>query len=683
MSETCKYCDSYFDISQDENRSYKFRRAIVRPVEAYVVGADAGCWHCVALVQFFKEKENKKGYIYYSNQQGLGIFSQTVPDDTFDGKYLPDIDMNVYRVTVQGTPSAEPKLAPNNNIPVSSKSDECFLWIKERLHECETAHDCWDSSDLKTPKRLLEISDDKLILRTNIFKEKYATLSHCWGTPSSASIKLLKSTSSNFTHDGIALGDLSLTFRDAADVCKRLGIQYIWIDSLCIMQDDPQDWLEESTRMADIYANAFIGLFAGHAKDGNGGLYSNRYNPEPFLRAEKVVVKDDCGQEIAMCIQQQRLIGHDLTFNFDLFPDLPSYECRQLPTVTEPLYQRGWVFQELHLSPRAILFNSRELIWVCNQDTQCECGETTKNSFATKYFFTHVPKTADYPGAVKGDLFYKHGMRNWAHLVHRYFRLGLTFEKDRLPALSGMAKAFQTTGSAEMKNDMYLAGIWKSMLPEALMWRAVDGPPSGPVQRCRFRKPVAARGPPTWSWMCCDFTVHWQNTYFGSDYLVTVDDARVELGSIDRAGEVAKGHIVLRAVHIEEVAIIYPDDPGFRTSEYALRDDYIRNSSTEELVSLKDKDCRFSFLPDYDFTDKSLGGLYIPLSETLYCMPVIGMDGYWPFSETSLVLRRHSRSEEFEDTPDVTHVYERVGICDGQIMYSVKSKKYVHQVVLV
>ncbi|KAF5582366.1 heterokaryon incompatibility domain-containing protein [Fusarium pseudoanthophilum] len=175
------------------------------------------------------------------------------------------------------------------------------------------------------------------------------------------------------------------------------------------MQDDPQNWLEESTRMADIYTNAFIGLFAGHAKDGNGGLYFNRYNPDPFLRVEKVAVKDSRGQERAMCIQKQRLIGHDLTFSFDLFPDLPSYECRQLPTVTEPLYQRGWVFQELHLSPHAILLNSTELIWVCNQDAQCECGETTKNSFATKYFFTHVPKTADDLGAVKGHLFYKHG----------------------------------------------------------------------------------------------------------------------------------------------------------------------------------------------------------------------------------------------------------------------------------
>ncbi|EWZ30166.1 hypothetical protein FOZG_16335 [Fusarium oxysporum Fo47] len=482
MSEICQYCNSYFNISQAGDRSHKFRHAITGPVEAYVVGADAGCWHCAALLQFLKEKGNKKDYIYYSNQKGLGVLPQDVPDDSFDRRYLPDIDMNVYRVTVEGTPSAESKLALNIDLPVSSKSDKCFMWIQKRLNECASSHDCWNPTGLKTPKRLLEISNDKLILRTNILKEKYAKLSHCWGTSSSASIKLLKSTSNTFTHDGIALDDLSVTFRDAADVCKRLGIQYIWIDSLCIIQDDPQDWLQESTQMAGIYANAFLGLFAGHAKNGNGGLYSNRYNPETFLIVEKFGVKDDHGQQRTMYIQQQHLIGHDLTFNFDLFPKFPSYEYRQLPTVKEPLYQRGWVvFQELHLSPRAILFNSQELTWVCNQDAQCECGETTKNNFATKYFFTHVPKTADYPGAVKGDLFYKHGMRNWAHLIHRYSRLGLTFEKDRLPALSGMAKAFQTMGSTEMKDDVYLAGIWKSMLPEALLWKAVDGPPSGPV----------------------------------------------------------------------------------------------------------------------------------------------------------------------------------------------------------
>ncbi|KAF4336035.1 het-domain protein [Fusarium beomiforme] len=683
MSEPCRYCHSHFNISQDEHRSHKFHCAIPRRVEAYVVGADAGCWHCAALLQFFKEKGNKKEDIYFSNQRGLGIFSPDVPDDSFGRKYLPDIDMNVYQVTVEGTASAESKPAHNTVLPVSSKSDECFEWIQKRLDECTSSHNCWDPTCLKTPKRHLEIGNDKLILRTNILRQKYATLSHCWGKPSSATVKLLKSTSSKFTHEGIALSDLSLTFQDAADVCRRLGVKYIWIDSLCIVQDDPQDWLQESTQMAGIYADAFIGLFAGHAKDGNGGLYSERYDPKPFSIVEKLAVKDDKGEAKTMCIQQRHLIAHDLTFSFNLFTSLRRYEYRQLPTAEEPLYQRGWVFQELHLSPRAILFNSQELIWVCNQDAQCECGETTKNHFATKYFFIDVPKTANYPGAVKGDLFYKHGMRNWAHLIHEYSQLGLTFEKDRLPALSGMAKAFQTTSSTEMKDDVYLAGIWKSMLPEALLWKAVDGPPSGPVRRCRFRKPVRERGPPTWSWMCCDFTVNWENNYFGSDYLVEVDEAQVELSSIDRAGEVARGHIVLRAVHIEEVAMVYPDDPTFRTNEYSLRDDYMRNSSTEELVSMRDKDCRFSFLPDYDFTDKSLGGLYIPPSETLYCMPVVGLDGYWPFSETSLVLRRHSRSAEFGDTPDVPFVYERVGLCDGQVMYSVKSKKFVHQIVLV
>jgi hypothetical protein len=170
-----------------------------------------------------------------------------------------------------------------------------------------------------------------------------------------------------------------------------------------------------------------------------------------------------------------------------------------------------------------------------------------------------------------------------------------------------MDKAFQTISSTAMKIYVYLAGLWKSLLPEALMWQAVDGRPDGLTRRCRFRKPVKDRGPPSWPLMCCDYTVKWDNVSFGGAYLVEVETAEVELGSIDRAGEVTHGHLVLHAVHMEEVVMKYPDDPNFRSAEYDLRDDYIRKSKKEELVSPAYPDTKFTFLPDYDFTDKSFG----------------------------------------------------------------------------
>ncbi|KAM0240238.1 hypothetical protein ACHAP5_007974 [Fusarium lateritium] len=686
MADYCAYCASYFTTPNGGFEDNHRTRPKVQKVSNIHEGADKGCWQCNALLTFLNQIENKDRIIHVRHSEhSIGIFdpgSDWAYDEMLT-KFCPDFEKSVYRVTMDDTPSGMFDYENGFEIPCSSSSDACLEWIQARLDECSKSHDCWSPSSIGKPTRLLEVEGDRLILRSNLGVQEYATLSHCWGRSNSAIVKLTKANFGQFTSTGVALSSLSQTFRDAADVCRRLGIQYIWIDSLCIIQDDPQDWLQESTCMASTYANAFIGIFAGHAEDGDGGLYSDRYDPAWCRTVEKVKVKDKTSQERIMNIEKRNIIAIDETYYHWLGGIYPSYVDIHIPSKKEPLYSRGWVFQEMHLSPRAILFNSQELTWVCNQDTQCECGATSKNSFGTKYIFGRVPKVPTYPSAMKGDMFFKHGMYNWAWLIFTYSALRLTFEKDRLPALSGMAKAFQTSSSTEMKDDVYLAGLWKSMLPEALMWQAVYGAPDGLTRRCRFRKPVKDRGPPSWSWMCCDYTVKWDNVYFGGDYLVEVETAQVELGSIDRAGEVSRGHIVLHAVYMGEVVMRYPDDPNFRSAEYDLRDDYIRKSKKEELVSPAYPDLKFTLLPDYDFTDKSFGDLFIPPSETLYCLPIVKLGGYWPFAEISLVLRRHARGPVFGDTPDVPYVYERVGICRGQLMYEDRGEEFRHKIVLV
>ncbi|KIL93878.1 hypothetical protein FAVG1_02440 [Fusarium avenaceum] len=684
MDDECEFCDSYFTSPNGGTEENYHTRPKLGKVSNIQEGAGEGCWQCSALLTFFNKVGNKNNPINMRHSEhSIGIFDPD-SDVTYDAllnRFTPDLEKSVYRVTMDDTPSGIFDYENGFEIPCSSASDTCLQWIQTRLDECSKSHDCWSPTSTEKPTRLLEVGKDRLVLRSNLDVQEYATLSHRWGKSSSAIRKLLKENIDQLTLSGVALSSLSQTFRDAVDLCERLGIRYIWIDSLCIIQDDPQDWLQESTCMASTYANAFIGIFAGHAEDGDGGLYSDRYDPARTV--EKVMVKDDIGNERVMNIEQRNMIAIDQTYFHCVEGNFPTYTDTHIPSKKEPLYSRGWVFQELHLSPRAVLFNSQELTWVCKQNTQCECGATNKNHFGTKYIFAQVPKLPTYRGAMRGDVLFKHGMHNWSWLVYTYSNLSLTFEKDRLPALSGMAKAFQITSSTEMKGDVYLAGLWKSMLPEALMWQAVDGPPDGLTRRCRFRKPVKDRGPPSWSWMCCDYTVRWDNVYFGVAYQVEVETAEVELGSIDRAGEVLRGHLVLRAIYMEEVVIKYPDDPDFRAAEYDLRDDYIRKSEEEELVSPAHPDSKFTFLPDYDFTDKSLGDLFIPTSQTLYCVPIVKLQGYWPFSEISLVLRRHARGPAFGDTPDVPYVYERIGICRGQLMFEDKGKEFRHRIILV
>lgn len=684
MDDKCEFCDSYFTSPNGGTEENYYTRPRLEKVSNIQEGAGKGCWQCSALLTFFNKVGNKdKPINIRHSEHSIGIFDPD-SDVTYDAllnRFSPDLEKIVYRVTMDDTPSGIFDYENGFEIPCSSASDTRLEWIQTRLDECSKSHDCWSPTSTEKPTRLWEVEKDRLVLRSNLDVQEYATLSHRWGKSSSAIIKLLKDNFDQFTLSGVALGSLSQTFRDAVDLCRRLGIRYIWIDSLCIIQDDPQDWLQESTCMASTYANAFIGIFAGHAEDGDGGLYSDRYDPARTV--EKVMVKDDVGNERVMNIEQRNMIAIDQTYFHCVDGNFPTYTDTHIPSKKEPLYSRGWVFQELHLSPRAVLFNSQELTWVCKQNTQCECGATTKNHFGTKYIFAQVPKVPTYRGAMRGDVLFKHGMHNWSWLVYTYSNLSLTFEKDRLPALSGMAKAFQLTSSTEMKGDVYLAGLWKSMLPEALMWQAVDGPPDGLTRRCRFRKPVKDRGPPSWSWMCCDYTVRWDNVFFDVAYQVEVETAEVELGSIDRAGEVSRGHLVLHAIYMEEVVMKYPDDPDFRTAEYDLRDDYIRKSEEEELVCPAYPDSKFTFLPDYDFTDKSLGDLFIPTSQTLYCVPIVKLQGYWPFAEISLVLRRHARGPAFGDTPDVPYVYERIGICRGQLMFEHKEKEFRHKIVLV
>ncbi|KPM41007.1 hypothetical protein AK830_g5536 [Neonectria ditissima] len=586
--------------------------------------------------------------------------------------WIPDLVQRLYRVTMDGTRSGTETPLKEPDVPYDSASDACYDWVRQRMAECEENHGCISATPRSMPTRVLEIGSDGLRLRVNVVPQKYATLSHCWGEDQSL-FKLTKGNIARLLTTGVRYEDLSKTFKDAAHFSQRLGIQFLWIDSLCIVQDDYQDWQRESSNMASIYTNANIGLFAGNASDGTGGLYFKRYSPNPeAYDPETITANNDQGEPTPMRIKLKHVVSHDITYKtrngFSIRAE-PATLINTRPASKQPLYTRGWVFQELILISRAVLFNRHELVWVCNEDAKCECGRTSKEDYGSKYLFACAPKNPESYCATKGDIMWKYGMWSWALLTEQYSKLRLAFVKDRLPALSGMAKAFQLTSSTEMENDVYLAGIWKSMLPEALVWHSIDGPPNRPMHGRRFRRPVRERGVPTWSWICSDYTIGWDNDYFGYSY-VKVVSADVECDGEDRTGEVSRGHIVLKVIYLEEVHMEHLDpskqpDPSEPTN-WASK--YMRPSTTERLVSRNQPDVKFTFLPDYEVTDKALGDLCVYPSETLYYLPVL--DGAcWPFSEVALVLRRHKRSPEFLDTPDVPYVYERIGFCKGLIMF--------------
>ena len=152
------------------------------------------------------------------------------------------------------------------------------------------------------------------------------TLSHCWGA-----VVPKKLTTDNYLSmlEGIALSDLPATFLEAIQLTRRLGLRYLWIDSLCIIQDSSEDWGTESVRMFDIYRNSYLNIGAAGASDANGGLFSALDSG----KAPPCVLTIGTGEN-------SRHIASEYEPKISLYRD---EQC--------PLFGRAWVFQELLLAP--------------------------------------------------------------------------------------------------------------------------------------------------------------------------------------------------------------------------------------------------------------------------------------------------------------------------------------------
>lgn len=204
-------------------------------------------------------------------------------------------------------------------------------------------------------------------------KGVFIALNYCWGK-----VLNLTTTSSNFAQRKAAIpwDGLSESFRHAILICRSLGVCYMWIDALCIIQDSPSDWEKEAARMADVYENAFLTIATDAARDPTWGILTPRHlekisAQDATAKPDKpqgrrnynmlsVPVKDDTGAE---CIIQVRepLLHSDI-----VFPQ--TYH-----NVSYPLLTRAWTLQERLLARRTLHFTAFELIWECKQTLFCEC----------------------------------------------------------------------------------------------------------------------------------------------------------------------------------------------------------------------------------------------------------------------------------------------------------------------
>jgi Heterokaryon incompatibility protein (HET) len=278
---------------------------------------------------------------------------------------------------------------------------------------------------------------------------------------------------------------LPACFKDTMEVALALGIRYVWIDSLCIIQDDEQDWDREAFLMSQVYRNATVTFLATAGESTQSQLFQRQSNRirKVFKMPFKSKYQADIQGTVSLASSNTLSIGHSIIS--------PVINASRWGT-------RGWTFQEREISRRVVFFSDAGIAFQC---------ERTANPEESRFDRHHV---LQFGGILRGflenskqghelqlepDMRRKEVDEYWKKICVEYSGTLLTYPRDRLAALSAIAKTFHE----HLPGETYLAGIWSGSLIRDLLWK--------PGQHGSHDLANEARGPkltidaaPSWSW---------------------------------------------------------------------------------------------------------------------------------------------------------------------------------------
>ncbi|KAH8674352.1 heterokaryon incompatibility protein-domain-containing protein [Tricladium varicosporioides] len=397
----------------------------------------------------------------------------------------------------------------NTGSPVSMNMAR--TWLDECVKGHTTCHITAERGKPFFPKRTIDVkpfdgSNDVCLFipgdpETIVTSQPYVTLSHCWGIH-----QIITTTISNIEDhcQRIEWSKLSKTFQDAITTTRSLGFKYLWIDSLCIIQDSVKDWQTQSAVMGDIYCRSILTISAAKAKDSTEGCFAVRdgRSARPvqlYLRfGQRIDSKRTSRKSKESNPGAGRLIWASLLDNY----------------ASGPLYDRAWVYQEQALASRSLAFGEGGLYWQC---PSMVASENEPMGSMYRYQGLQLPllefrsllnasgKSSSMEHSSSGGLHTPpSGLKDRAELynfwythVTAYSGRALTKITDRLVALSGLAS--EISKALGDNDNTYAAGLWTGDFLRGLLWmRGNKGlPGSGPVMR--VRPPMKFVGP-SWSW---------------------------------------------------------------------------------------------------------------------------------------------------------------------------------------
>ncbi|KAF5686280.1 het-domain-containing protein [Fusarium circinatum] len=460
--------------------------------------------------------------------------------------------------------------------PESTELGASVNFINTQMLECSTKHEsCNKDLESLLPTRVISVGSsdaDIRLVELNDVQAQYVTLSHCWGGKQplrtvTAHIEDMKKS--------IDVNSLPIVFQQAIQIVRALNIEYIWIDSLCIIQDSKSDWELESFKMCDYYENSFLTISTATSPNSTVPFFGPRD-------------KRWCPTKL------------NLT-NGSSSEDIYAQRIPKEPEEEGMLFTRAWTWQEAAMSSRTIYFTPSELIWECSEhvapqryipdlETSERLGFSKLLSILRFSLNLDMGRDIDSPMGSGSDsisgsdspigippagfdstmssnslatsrpdspssISFETNMMDfvwdmWDDLVTYYSRRHLTFVTDKLPALSGVASRV-----LKITKSRYLAGMWEDNLGIELCWaRAYRGYQDLPTISAEY---VA----PSWSWASIPGAVksRVERTISIFEPSFTIIEANSDVSGLNPFGRVTTGHLLMRGQIAE--AVLTCDDP--------------------------------------------------------------------------------------------------------------------------